>query len=278
MGADRPAASERLAAAVSLASLLAAAVLILVGIVVNLGAVILALAGILVCVTACWYVVARRGVVRIAALVVAVAALAAMVAGFFLANIAIWRVTVIAIVAVLAVATGRHALRRTPRALRSAVSGQPVATPARHPVLIMNLKSGGGKAERYHLAEECRKRGIEPVILRPGDDLLQLAEAAIARGADAIGMAGGDGSQALVATVAARMASRTSAWPPAPATISRSTWDWTGRTWWAPWTPSVTGWSTGSTWLPSMAVPSSTTPHSASTPRWCSRRSTGTPS
>jgi diacylglycerol kinase family enzyme len=74
------------------------------------------------------------------------------------------------------------------------VSGQAAASPARHPVLIMNLKSGGGKAERYHLAEECRKRGIEPVILRPGDDLLQLAEDAIARGADVIGMAGGDGS------------------------------------------------------------------------------------
>ena len=37
---------------------------------------------------------------------------------------------------------------------------------------------------------------------QPGDDLLQLAEDAIARGADVIGMAGGDGSQALVASVA----------------------------------------------------------------------------
>ncbi len=46
--------------------------------------------------------------------------------------------------------------------------------------------------------------GLEPVVLRPGDDLLQLAEDAIARGADVIGMAGGDGSQALVASVAAR--------------------------------------------------------------------------
>jgi diacylglycerol kinase family enzyme len=202
--ADRPSAGERLAAVVSLASLLAAAVLILVGIALNLAAVFLALAGVLVCVTACWYVVARRGLIRIIAAVVAVAALAAMVAGLFLANISIWRAAVVAVVAVVAVLTGRQALRRTPRALRSAASGHPAAAPARHPVLIMNLKSGGGKAERFHLAEECRKRGIEPVILRPGDDLLQLAEDAITRGADVIGMAGGDGSQALVATVAAR--------------------------------------------------------------------------
>jgi len=66
----------------------------------------------------------------------------------------------------------------------------------------MNLKSGGGKAERFHLEDECRARGIEAIVLRPGDDLLQLAEHAIAGGADVIGMAGGDGSQALVATVA----------------------------------------------------------------------------
>jgi diacylglycerol kinase family enzyme len=68
----------------------------------------------------------------------------------------------------------------------------------------MNLKSGGGKAERFRLVDECKARGIEPIVLQPGDDLLQLAEDAIARGADVIGMAGGDGSQALVATVAAK--------------------------------------------------------------------------
>jgi diacylglycerol kinase family enzyme len=68
----------------------------------------------------------------------------------------------------------------------------------------MNLKSGGGKAVQFRLADECAARGIEPIVLRPDDDLRQLAEDAIARGADVIGMAGGDGSQALIATVAAR--------------------------------------------------------------------------
>ena len=41
------------------------------------------------------------------------------------------------------------------------------------------------------------------MTLEPGDDLEQLARDAVARGADVIGMAGGDGSQALVARVAA---------------------------------------------------------------------------
>jgi diacylglycerol kinase family enzyme len=39
-------------------------------------------------------------------------------------------------------------------------------------------------------------------VLAPGDDLLALAREAVGRGADVIGMAGGDGSQALVAGVA----------------------------------------------------------------------------
>src|SRR5207302_4524901 len=70
--------------------------------------------------------------------------------------------------------------------------------------LIINLKSGGGKAERFGVASEARRRGVEPIVLSPGDDLLDLAEGAIDNGAEVIGMAGGDGSQALVATVAAR--------------------------------------------------------------------------
>jgi diacylglycerol kinase family enzyme len=103
----------------------------------------------------------------------------------------------------LAVALARYALGRGVREFKKhRTPGIPVAA-ATHGVLIMNLKSGGGKAERFQLADECRKRGIEPVILHPGDDLLQLANDAVDRGADVLGMAGGDGSQALVATVAA---------------------------------------------------------------------------
>ena len=71
-------------------------------------------------------------------------------------------------------------------------------------MLIVNPKSGGGKAERFQLVSEAERRGVEAIVLKPGDDLLALAEGAIDRGAEVVGMAGGDGSQALVATVAAR--------------------------------------------------------------------------
>lgn len=70
------------------------------------------------------------------------------------------------------------------------------------PVLFYNPKSGGGKAERFALAKEARSRGIEPVELALGADLEQLARRAVADGADALAMAGGDGSQAIVAAVA----------------------------------------------------------------------------
>ena len=76
--------------------------------------------------------------------------------------------------------------------------------PAR-PVLFYNPLSGGGKAARFHLADEARKRGIEPIELRRGQDLEELVRDAVQQGADALAMAGGDGSQAVVAMIAAEL-------------------------------------------------------------------------
>ena len=72
----------------------------------------------------------------------------------------------------------------------------------KRPVLICNLRSGGGKVERFGLTAMAAELGVEVVVLEPGLDLAELARDAIARGADCLGMAGGDGSQALVASIA----------------------------------------------------------------------------
>jgi len=79
----------------------------------------------------------------------------------------------------------------------------PAATAPASPVLFMNPRSGGGKAIRFGLADEARKRGIDAVELKPGDDLGALVRDAVSSGADGLAMAGGDGSQAIVAAIAA---------------------------------------------------------------------------
>jgi diacylglycerol kinase family enzyme len=79
----------------------------------------------------------------------------------------------------------------------------PAAPPPRRPVLFFNPRSGDGKAARFDVAAAARARGIEAIELTPGADLVALARRAVADGADALAMAGGDGSQAAVAAIAA---------------------------------------------------------------------------
>ena len=80
----------------------------------------------------------------------------------------------------------------------------PRATPPKRPVLIFNPRSGGGKAIRFNLADEARRRGIEPCEMTMGVSLEETVRDLLARGADGLAMAGGDGSQAIVAAIAAR--------------------------------------------------------------------------
>ena len=77
------------------------------------------------------------------------------------------------------------------------------AVPPRRAIVVWNPRSGGGKAVSNNLSDEARARGIEPIELKPGDDLAQLVRDAVARGADGLAAAGGDGTQALVASIAA---------------------------------------------------------------------------
>ena len=73
--------------------------------------------------------------------------------------------------------------------------------PPRRPVLLMNPRSGGGKVERFDLVRKAERLGARVVLLDgPGMvDVEALARKAVADGADLLGVAGGDGTQALVA-------------------------------------------------------------------------------
>jgi diacylglycerol kinase family enzyme/membrane-associated phospholipid phosphatase len=56
---------------------------------------------------------------------------------------------------------------------------------------------------RAEVPERARERGITVIVLCPGQDLAALVREAVADGADALGMAGGDGSLVVVAAAAA---------------------------------------------------------------------------
>jgi hypothetical protein len=191
---------RRAAAVLALVVLAGALVAILVVLISSPGELIGAFLLVLLAAAGAWSALVGRGFARILGTVVGALALAGalvLLAGS-LAGLLVVLVLVLA-----AVALTRYALGRDLAALRAAAPEGRLVPAAHQPVLIMNPKSGDGKVERFHLEAEARRRGIEPVLLRPGDDLRELAERAAAGGADVIGMAGGDGSQALVASVAA---------------------------------------------------------------------------
>ena len=200
---DRPhPATRRAAAVLALGALVIVIPVLLLSVVGDLGAVVLTLVGLVIIVLGSWDVLTRRGAARYVAFAVAALGLGVMLFGVLSADLSAWRVITIALLGALSVGAARVALGKGHR--RKPAELSELARPARRPVLIMNLKSGSGKAERFKLVDECAQRGIESIVLTQGDDLLALAEGAVERGADVLGMAGGDGSQALVASVAAR--------------------------------------------------------------------------
>ncbi|MYS16679.1 diacylglycerol kinase family protein, partial [Streptomyces sp. SID4982] len=98
--------------------------------------------------------------------------------------------------------SGRAALRRARphRSQRPSRARRP-----KRPVLIMNPSSGDGKVGRFDLVERAERLGARVIVLDPSDpaDVGKLAREAVDDGADLLGVAGGDGTQALVAAVAA---------------------------------------------------------------------------
>ncbi|MGZ4754285.1 MAG: diacylglycerol/lipid kinase family protein [Acidimicrobiia bacterium] len=198
----RPTASRRIAAISALVAYLATFGAILVLLYNDFPALVGTWVVALVAVVAGYYAVTRLRVVRLVAtlLTIAMMVLAALI---LLRNRTVVELVVVVVLAVLGTVLARYSFSADKRALREGPPPGVRAPAGHHPVLLMNPTSGGGKVERFNLVEESRARGIEAVVLGPGDDLEELARAAVARGADVIGMAGGDGSQALVSGIAA---------------------------------------------------------------------------
>jgi diacylglycerol kinase family enzyme len=152
------------------------------------------LGGALLAVGATWETVLRRGWARLGVITLVVAALAGM--SWALVDDGFLRLLLLFALGALVWHVGARIAFDTHVAL-------PRGAPPRRPVLFVNPRSGDGKAARVGLVDQARARGIDTVELEPGDDLERLVRDAVADGADGLAMAGGDGSQAVVAAVAA---------------------------------------------------------------------------
>jgi diacylglycerol kinase family enzyme len=151
-----------------------------------------------------WWAISKRGPLRWYGVAGMALGAAVLVIALLAAGSEDWESFVRALICLallaIAVLTARTAMATT---LRTTAAGQVhrVRRPS-HPVLLCNPWSGGGKVEKFGLIDLATSLGIETVMLDHGLDLAELARDAIDRGADCLGMAGGDGSQALVASIA----------------------------------------------------------------------------
>ena len=161
------------------------------------------LAGAAVSLAAAFLFLSRRGVWRWLSLAVFVLTPIAVIAVFALRNL-LWVAVVEAAIWLLASMTARLALARDHTDWR--MPERPAEPPARHPYLIMNPKSGGGKVEKFDLKRKAEELGAEVFLIGGSEpvDVAKVAREAVAQGADLLGVAGGDGTQALVAGIAAQ--------------------------------------------------------------------------
>ncbi|WP_210583805.1 diacylglycerol kinase family protein [Streptomyces sp. GESEQ-35] len=162
----------------------------------------LGMAGLAVTAAAVWWALAHRGLLRALAVVLASAVPVALLVHYALIGL-LWPVTLSVVLWAGAAVAARATLGMDARPIRAVEHS---TLPPKRPFLIMNPLSGGGKVGRFDLVDKARRLGADVVVLDPAhhQDVSVLAREAVADGADLLGVAGGDGTQALVAGVAAQ--------------------------------------------------------------------------
>lgn len=180
---------------------LAIVILVVFGELKSLAMFAVGLAAAVVSVAAAYSFLSRRGMVRWLSLGVFVLVPIAVIVVFTVGGV-LWVAIVSAGVWLLAGVTARRALTGDQPDWR--MPEYPAQPPARHPYLIMNPKSGGGKVEKFDLKPKAEALGAEVFIFGSEPvDVAAVARQAVANGADLLGVAGGDGTQSLVAGIAA---------------------------------------------------------------------------
>ena len=151
---------------------------------------------------AAYFFLSRRGIWRWLSLAVFVLAPIAVIVVYAFRNL-LWIAVLSAAIWLIASMTARLALAGDQADWR--MPEHPAQPPARHPYVIMNPKSGGGKVEKFDLKRRAEDLGAEVFLIGGPEpvDVAKVARDAVGEGADLLGVAGGDGTQALVAGIAA---------------------------------------------------------------------------
>jgi diacylglycerol kinase family enzyme len=191
---SQPSVSRRVAAGATLALFALFGVAALSFALMNLLSVLVAWVGIVVVIFGVSFELRSSGSLRVAWMVIIGIGAVVTVGSLVWLGLASPWALVGALVAIVAIGfSGSYALSQ-PAPVSHHLS-------AKNPVLFVNPKSGGGKATEADIAAIAAQRGIQVQILERGDDLTEMAANAIDDGADAIGVAGGDGSLGYVAVV-----------------------------------------------------------------------------
>jgi diacylglycerol kinase family enzyme len=168
----------------------------------SLAMLALGLVAAVVSLASAYFFLSRRGLWRWLSLGVFIVAPVAVIVVYAFRDL-LWIAVLSAAVWLLAGMTARLALAGNQADWR--MPEYPAQPPARYPYLIMNPKSGGGKVEQFDLKRKAEELGAEVFLIGGPEpvDVTKVARQAVDNGADLLGVAGGDGTQALVAGIAA---------------------------------------------------------------------------
>ncbi|MGS0684755.1 diacylglycerol/lipid kinase family protein [Nakamurella sp. GG22] len=201
MTTTEPPSAKRWAARIALILVAAAAILVFASAgYTGVFLVVTGLVGAALLLVGMFWFLARRGVARWAGLAVAALAVVALIWSYAAADVILVAILTLALLAA-ALAAARWAVDEDEDTWMPSVA----VPDAKRPFFVMNPRSGGGKVVRFGLREKAEALGAEVALLEgPGHvDVAAVVRDAVARGADLLGVAGGDGTQALVAGIAA---------------------------------------------------------------------------